>query len=216
MTTILRSFFFNCLFDNNEWKIFIRDLTVSWVCPFLICRWRSHIRACFWDIHKVQSVGKFSSLSYLHTRQPTKPRPMPTNFYGLVGYDRVKITRSDCRAYLSPTNIRCILTVSLMQPRSNPALPDLHPSFRLTNPRSARPTPTYSWYNYDHKALIYFSIRKKGPILCLRIPVLKSMQVTADHHAVTPLNIRPVWKAGSFQTVEKLIPLTTTSQSGPH
>ena len=28
--------------------------------------------------------------SYIHTRQPTNPRQMPTNFYGLVGYDRVK------------------------------------------------------------------------------------------------------------------------------
>ena len=30
------------------------------------------------------------TLSYIHTRQPTNPRSMPTNFYGLVGYDRVK------------------------------------------------------------------------------------------------------------------------------
>ena len=29
-----------------------------------------------------------------------------------------------------------------MHQHSNPALPDLPPSFRLTNPRSARPTPT--------------------------------------------------------------------------
>ena len=31
--------------------------------------------------------------------------------------------------------------VSLMHPRSNSALPDLPPSFRPTNPRSARPNP---------------------------------------------------------------------------
>ena len=43
--------------------------------------------------------------------------------------------------------------VSLMHPHSNPALPDLHPSFRLTNPRSVRPTPTYSWCNYAHYAI---------------------------------------------------------------
>ena len=29
-------------------------------------------------------------LSYIHTRRPTNPRSFPTNFYGLVGYDRVK------------------------------------------------------------------------------------------------------------------------------
>ena len=39
-----------------------------------------------------------------------------------------------------------------MHPRSNPAHPDLPPSFRLTNPRSARPPPTYSWCNYAHYA----------------------------------------------------------------
>ena len=58
------------------------------------------------------------------------------------------ITRSDWRAYLSPINTRCICAVSLMHPRSNPALPDLPQCFQLTNPRSAWPTPTYSWYNY--------------------------------------------------------------------
>ena len=66
--------------------------------------------------------------------------------------------------------------------------------------------------------LIHFSIRKKWPILCLRIPVLQPKQVvlirstrptyavsptkadqnmtnlrcTAGHHAVPPLNIRPM------------------------
>ena len=39
-----------------------------------------------------------------------------------------------------------------MHPRSNPALPDLHPSFQLINPRSVRPTPTYSWCNHAHYA----------------------------------------------------------------
>ena len=70
-----------------------------------------------------------------------------------------------------------------------------------------------SWY-YS-RFLIRFSICKKWPILCLRSPVLQSKQVvltrsaptllttkpdqnmtnlrrTADHHAVPPLNIRPV------------------------
>ena len=41
---------------------------------------------------------------------------------------------------------------------------------------------------------------------------------TADHHAVFPLNIRPVENGiilTIFQPIEKLIPLTTTSQSRP-
>ena len=48
-------------------------------------------------------------------------------------------------------------------------------------------------------------------------PINISLGCTADHHAVPPLNIRPV-ESGIihiFQTIEKLIPLTTTSQSGP-
>ena len=72
-------------------------------------------------------ITRPSLLSYIHTRQPTNPRPMPTNFHGLVGYDRVKIARSDWKAYLSPINTRCIRAVSLMHPRSNPTLPDLPP-----------------------------------------------------------------------------------------
>ena len=100
--------------------------------------------------HPRPFFNRLKNLSYIHTRRPTNRRSFPTNFYGLVGYDRVKITRSDWRAYLSPINPRCFRAVSLMHPRSNPALPDLHPSFRLTNPRSVRPTPTYSWCNHAH------------------------------------------------------------------
>ena len=69
---------------------------------------------------------------------PDQCRSIFMAWSGMIGY---KITRSDWRAYLSPINTRCTRAVSLMHPRSNPALPDLPPSFRLTNPRSARPTP---------------------------------------------------------------------------
>ena len=100
-----------------------------------------------------------------------------------------------------------------------------------------------SWYN--SRFLIRFSIRKKWPILCLRSPVLHSKQVVLIRSApdlltlyrrLNPIKIWPtyavpptttlyprstydLWRAGSsptiFQPVEKLIPLTTTSQSGP-
>ena len=91
-----------------------------------------------------------------------------------------------------------------------------------------------------------YSIRKKWPILCLRIPVLQSKQVVLIRSAPTylrciadqtrskydqptlyrrppttlcPRSTYDLWRAGSsptiFQPVEKLIPLTTTSQSGP-
>ena len=92
--------------------------------------------------------------------------------------------------------------------------------------------------------LIHFSIRKKWHILCLRIPVLQSKQVVLIRSAPTYLRCiadqtrskydqptlyhRPrrctpaqhtTCRAGSyptiFQLVEKLIPLTKTSQSRP-
>ena len=47
---------------------------------------------------------------------------------------------------------------------------------------------------------------------------MTNLRCTADHHAVPPLNIRPVESGiipDHFQPVEKLIPLTRTSQSGP-
>ena len=99
-----------------------------------------------------------------------------------------------------------------------------------------------SWY-YS-KFLIRFFIRKKWPILCLRSSVLQSKQVVLIllspdlltlYRRLTPIKIWPtyavpptttlyprstydLWRAGSsptiFQPVEKLIPLTTTSQSG--
>ena len=82
-------------------------------------------------------------LSYIHTREPTNPRRMPTNFYGLVGYDRVKNYplwfKSVSIPDQHPLYPRCIPDAPT--PRSNPALPDLPPSFRLTSPRSVRPIP---------------------------------------------------------------------------
>ena len=47
---------------------------------------------------------------------------------------------------------------------------------------------------------------------------MTNLRCTADHHAVLPLNIRPVESGiipDHFQPVEKLIPLTSTSQNGP-
>ena len=95
-----------------------------------------------------------------------------------------------------------------------------------------------SWY-YS-RFLIRFSIRKKWPTLCLRSPVLQTKQVflirSALYRRPSQIKIWPtyavpptttlyprstydLWRAGSsptiFQPVEKLIPLTTTSQSGP-
>ena len=93
--------------------------------------------------------------------------------------------------------------------------------------------------------LIHFSIRKKWPILCLRIPVLQSKQVVLIRSAPTylrcnagqtrskydqptlyrrPPRSTPVQHTTCgerdhprpfFNRLKKLIPLTTTSQSGP-
>ena len=91
-------------------------------------------------------------LSYIHTTQPTNPRPMPTNFYGLVGYDRVKITRSDWSAYLSPINP----AVSALYPWCTNAQIPLFPTYPRPSgwpiPALYDQPPTYSWCNYAHYA----------------------------------------------------------------
>ena len=98
-----------------------------------------------------------------------------------------------------------------------------------------------SWY-YS-RCLIRFSLRKQWPILCLTSSPVKassfnplSPDLLTLYRRLNPIKIWPtyavpptttlyprstydLWRAGSsptiFQPVEKLIPFTTTSQSGP-
>ena len=91
------------------------------------------VRTTYWFIFWWKATFKPDSRP-----TPDKCRPIYIAWSGMIGK---KITRSDWRAYISPINTRCIRAVSLMHPCSNLALPDLPPSFRLTNSRSARPTP---------------------------------------------------------------------------
>ena len=114
-----------CIFDKHTLSpIKARSLPIR---PFFPERERA-------GVDRLSGVN--GPLSYIRTRQPTNPRPMPTNFYGLVGYDWVQNY-----PLWSKSNTRCIRAVSLMYPCPNPALPDQPSSFRLTNPRSVRPTP---------------------------------------------------------------------------
>ena len=68
---------------------------------------------------------------------------MLTNFYGLVGYDRVKNYPLWLKSIYVPDQHplypRCIPNA----PTLKSVLPALPPSFRLTNSRSAWPTPCY-------------------------------------------------------------------------
>ena len=89
-----------------------------------------------------------NEFSFFHNRQPTNPGPMSTNFYGLVGYDRVKIT--------------ALIEESISIPDQHPQYPRCIPDASPIKPRSSRPTPilladksslcttspTYSWCNY--------------------------------------------------------------------
>ena len=85
------------------------------------------------------SLPRLALLSYIYTRQPTNPRPMPTNFYGLVRYDRIKITRSNLKAYLFPINTHCTRAVSALFPWCTHAQIPLFPTY----PRpSGLPIPT--------------------------------------------------------------------------
>ena len=80
-------------------------------------------------------------LSYNHTRQPTNPRPMPTNFYGLVGYDRVKNYPLWLKSVSIPDQHqlypRCIPDAPTLKSRSSRPTPVLP----ADQSRSARPTP---------------------------------------------------------------------------
>ena len=123
-------------FNFLNWGFSLKYLNVSHYAT-----WKGDCRSLFQK--EVLSFINCPSglLSYIHTRRPTNPRSFPTNFYGLVGYDRVKNDPRWLKSVSIPDKPRCIRAVSLMHPRSNPAHPDLPPSFRLTDSRSVRPTP---------------------------------------------------------------------------
>ena len=122
----------------------------------------------------------YLKLLYVHTIQPTNPRPMPTDFYGLVEYDRVKL-HSHQTADQPPTNADQFLWLGRLWlgkklpalieerifSRSTPAVSALYPwcthaqiPIFPTYPRpSGWPIPvlhdqpsTYSWYNYARYA----------------------------------------------------------------
>ena len=79
------------------------------------------------NIHPYISDFSRTALSYIHTRQPTNPRPMPTNFYGLVGYDRVK----NYPLWLKSVSI----------PDQTPLYPRYIPDAPTLKSRSSWPTP---------------------------------------------------------------------------
>ena len=93
-------------------------------------------------------------ISYIHTRQPTNPRPMPTNFYGLVGYDRVKnyplwlksVSIPDQRP-LYPRWIPDAPTLKSRSSRPTTVLPTDKSPFWTTNPRPIPDTTTLTTLN---------------------------------------------------------------------
>ena len=94
------------------------------------------------------------NLSYIHTRQPTNPRSMPTNFYGLVGYDRVKNyplwLKSVSIPDQHPLYPRCIPDAPTLQsrsPRPTPVLPTDQSPLCMTNPRPIPDTNTLTTLN---------------------------------------------------------------------
>ena len=94
------------------------------------------------------------ALSYIHTRQPTNPRPMPTNFYGLVGYDRAKNyplwLKSVSIPDQSPLYPRCIPDAPTLKSRSSrptPVLPADQSPLCTTNPRPIPDATTLTTLN---------------------------------------------------------------------
>ena len=91
------------------------------------------VRGVFWILilHVILSLNfsrelHVETLSYIHTRHPTNSRSFPTNYYGLVGYDRVK----NYPLWLKSVSI---LDKPLLYPRCIPDAPTL-------KSRSPRPT----------------------------------------------------------------------------
>ena len=129
------------------WYVVFFFSTISCARLFFACRFFSFLLS-----RENHLLIYFLVKSYIHTRQPTNPRQMPTNFYGLVGYDGVKnyslLLKSVYIPDQQPLYPRCIPDAPTLKSRSSRPTP----SFRLTNSRSSRPTPTYSWYNYAHYA----------------------------------------------------------------
>ena len=94
------------------------------------------------------------ALSYIHTRRPTNPRSFPTNFYGLVGYDRVKHyplwLKSVSIPDKPPLYPRCIPDAPTLKSRSSrptPVLPADQSPLCTTNPRPIPDATTLTTLN---------------------------------------------------------------------
>ena len=90
----------------------------------------------------------------LHTRRPTNPRSFPTNFYGLVGYDRVKNyplwLKSVSIPDKPPLYPRCIPDAPTLKSRSSrptPVLPADQSPLCTTNPRPIPDATTITTLN---------------------------------------------------------------------
>ena len=91
---------------------------------------------------------------YNHTRESTNLRPMPTNFYGLVGYDRVKKLPALIEERIYP---RSTPAVSALYPWCTHAQIPLSPAYPVlpasqsplctTNPRSIPDTTSLTMLN---------------------------------------------------------------------
>ena len=93
-------------------------------------------------------------LSYIHTRRPTNPRSFPTNFYSLVGYDRVKNyplwLQSVSIPDQPPLYPRCIPDAPTLKSRCSrptPVLPADQSPLCTTNPRPIPDATTLTTLN---------------------------------------------------------------------
>ena len=105
-------------------------------------------------IGKHYPLFRVGMLSYIHTRQPTNLRPMPTNFYSLVGYDRVKNYPLWLKSVYIPDQPplypRCIPDVPTLKSRSSrptPVLPADQSPLCTTNPRPIPDATTLTTLN---------------------------------------------------------------------
>ena len=119
-----------------------RKICWSLVYKYMYLSWKLLLQI-FFNLHQLHIhpnklkfnffySGILSYKMYIHTTQPTNLRPMPTNFYGLVRYDRVK-------NYPLWFNSVSIPDQHTLYPRCIPDAPTL-------KSRSPRPTPVFRAY----------------------------------------------------------------------
>ena len=128
-------------------------------------------------------------LGYIHTRQPTNPRPMPTTFDGLVVYNRLKNyplwLKSVSIPEQPPLYPHCVPDAPTLKSRSSrptPVLPADQSPLCTTNPRLIPDATTLTTLNIDTTPDLISTIGLKWIIQANVLPTDSVMRVPKCAH----------------------------------